>query len=93
MKLSQRGSGARQAAPTFGAVVQRAEHRSALAVFKPTAPSAHTLDEIAEFLRCSKATVRRRIASGALRAVRHGRVLRVLHADLDAFVTASRKWR
>jgi excisionase family DNA binding protein len=52
-----------------------------------------TIDETAEVLDCSGATVRRRIASGELLAFKHGRILRVLPSDLRAFVRASRKWR
>ena len=52
-----------------------------------------TVPETAERLQCSKATIRRRIASGALRTVKHGRVLRILATDLEAFIRTSRKWR
>jgi excisionase family DNA binding protein len=52
-----------------------------------------TLDEVRTALDCSLATVRRRIAGGELPAVRHGRVLRVLESDLQAFTEAARKWR
>jgi excisionase family DNA binding protein len=51
------------------------------------------LPDVAERLGCSVATIRRRIASDALHAVRHGRILRVLESDLQAFIQASRKWR
>jgi excisionase family DNA binding protein len=54
---------------------------------------SHNLPEVSERLGCSLATVRRRIASGALPAFQHGRILRVLEPDLQAFIQASRKWR
>jgi excisionase family DNA binding protein len=53
----------------------------------------HTIPETAERLGCSPATARRRIAAGDLVAVRHGRILRVLESDLQAFIRASRRWR
>jgi excisionase family DNA binding protein len=54
---------------------------------------AHALPTVAERLSCSIATVRRRIAEGSLVAVTHGRVVRVLDDDLEAFIEASRRWR
>jgi excisionase family DNA binding protein len=53
----------------------------------------HEIPEVSTRLGCSQATTRRRIASGALRAVKHGRILRILEADLQAFIQASRRWR
>ena len=50
-----------------------------------------TLAEVAGFLRVSPKTVRRLVASGRLRCVRLGRVLRFQLADLFRFVEARRE--
>ena len=52
-----------------------------------------TLDEAADLLRCSKATVRRRIAARKIPAVQDGRLVRIKLADLQAFLRAARRWR
>ena len=54
---------------------------------------AHDLPKVADRLHCSIATVRRRIDSGKLPAIKHGRIFRVLESDLRAFIQANRKWR
>jgi excisionase family DNA binding protein len=46
-----------------------------------------TLSEAAGELRCSVATVKRRIRSGALPAYRDGRLVRVRVVDLRRYVT------
>jgi excisionase family DNA binding protein len=51
------------------------------------------ISEAAELLGCSVATVRRRIATGVLPVIKHGRILRLLEADLHEFIRNSRKWR
>jgi excisionase family DNA binding protein len=56
-------------------------------------PQSLTMSEVPAALDCSVATVQRRIASGELCAVKHGRVLRVLESDLPAFIQAARRWR
>jgi excisionase family DNA binding protein len=48
------------------------------------------LRDVAEILEVSIATLRRRIAEGALRVHRIGRTIRVSQADLAAFLAASR---
>lgn len=45
-----------------------------------------TLDAAAEVLGCSRATVKRRIRSGALPAFRDGRLVRVRESDLARYV-------
>lgn len=45
-----------------------------------------TLREVADEFSCSVATVKRRIASGALPAFADGRLVRVREADLARFV-------
>ena len=52
-----------------------------------------TLDEAADLLRCSKATIRRRVAARKLPAVRDGRLVRIRLADLHAFLRAARRWK
>ena len=49
-----------------------------------------TLRDVADILEVSIATLRRRIAEGALRVHRIGRTIRVSEADLGAFLAASR---
>ena len=48
-----------------------------------------TLDEVALFLQVSLMSVRRYIDAGKLKKVQMGRVVRILRADLEAFITAS----
>ncbi|HQT62690.1 MULTISPECIES: helix-turn-helix domain-containing protein [unclassified Acidiphilium] len=48
------------------------------------------LRDVADQLDVSLSTLRRRIAEGALRVHRIGRAIRVSHADLGAFLAASR---
>ncbi|HQT75168.1 MAG TPA: helix-turn-helix domain-containing protein [Acidiphilium sp.] len=48
------------------------------------------LRDVAEILDVSIATLRRRIAEGALRVHRIGRTIRISEADLGAFLTANR---
>ena len=46
-----------------------------------------TLTEAADYLGCSRATVKRWIAAGTLPTFRVGRVVRVRELDLERFVT------
>ena len=46
-----------------------------------------TLAEAADYLGCSRATVKRWIAAGTLPTFRVGRVVRVRELDLERFVT------
>ena len=46
-----------------------------------------SLEEVAEVLKTSVKTVRRRIASGKLKAFREGGRVRVLDADLSAYLS------
>jgi excisionase family DNA binding protein len=46
-----------------------------------------TMDEVAAIVGCSRATIKRRIASGCLPAFRDGRLVRVRPRDLDGFVS------
>ena len=52
-----------------------------------------TVQEAAERLRYSEATVLRRIRDGKLRAIVDGRLIRIASEDLAAFIRASRRWR
>jgi excisionase family DNA binding protein len=49
-----------------------------------------TIEEVAETLNVSSRTVRRLIESGALPVHRLGRLVRIAHGDLAAFLAASR---
>ena len=60
---------------------------------KSDLPRLLTLTEAAEVMRCSKDTVRRRITDGKLRAVRHGRVVRVDLADVRALFRSTKRWQ
>ena len=51
----------------------------------------HTVREIAELLKVSQRTVRRWIADGELAVHRLGRSVRVLDADLRAFLASRRE--
>jgi excisionase family DNA binding protein len=74
--------------------IDHTRRRDVRAGLQPTEPvPPHTVDEAAERLDCSVATVRRRIDAGDLVAIKHGRVLRILESDLQAFIRASRRWR
>jgi len=55
-------------------------------------PELLTLAEAADILRCSKVTLRRRIAAGKLAAIRDGRLVRISLVDLQAFLRAARRW-
>ena len=45
----------------------------------------HSIPEAAEMLSMHPQTLRKRIASGDLRVVKHGKMWRVRHRDLEAF--------
>ena len=60
-------------------------HPSAALTTDPPVGSLYTTDEVAQLLRVSQRTVQVWIRSGALTAVRYGRLLRVRQADLVAF--------
>lgn len=45
-----------------------------------------TLDQAAGYLGCSRATVKRRIRSGVLPAMRDGRLVRVRESDLARYI-------
>jgi excisionase family DNA binding protein len=51
----------------------------------PSVGPLYTTDDVAKLLRVSQRTVQDWIRSGALPAVRYGRLLRIRHADLLAF--------
>lgn len=53
-------------------------------------PLAHSVPSVAQQTELSPAFVYKLIASGQLPAVRVGRSVRVLHADLVAFLAAHR---
>jgi len=55
--------------------------------------SVLTVKEVADRLRCSEATVMRRIYAGKLRAMIDGRLIRVTPEDLATFIRNSRRWR
>lgn len=46
-----------------------------------------SLDEVAEILKISVKTVRRRIASGKIRFFKEGGRIRVLNSELDKYVS------
>jgi excisionase family DNA binding protein len=50
----------------------------------------HTVDELADLWDVSSRTVQRLIKSGALRAHRIGRLVRISDADVAAFLDGSR---
>jgi excisionase family DNA binding protein len=54
-------------------------------------PLFHTVSEIADLLRVSERTVRRWVATGELATHRLGRSIRVLDADLRAFLASRRE--
>ncbi len=56
-------------------------------------PDLLTLAEAAEIARCSKATMRRRVATGAIKSSKHGRIVRVDLRDLTAFLNKQKRWR
>jgi excisionase family DNA binding protein len=60
----------------------------------PTRDAAQmlTIQNVADRLRCSVDTVRRRIADGRLRALRDGGLIRISEADLTAYIKRSRCW-
>jgi len=53
-----------------------------------TRPEILTLPEVAEYLKTSTKTVRRRIASGKLGAFKEGGNVRVLEAELNRYIQA-----
>ncbi len=46
-------------------------------------PEWLTIDEAAEYLKCSRSTVFRRIREGELKAYKSGKLTRILKDDLD----------
>jgi excisionase family DNA binding protein len=60
-------------------------HPSVVLPAEPIVGPLYTTDEVAKLLRVSQRTVQVWIRSGALTAVRYGRLLRVRQADLAAF--------
>jgi len=60
---------------------------------KPTPLSLMTIRDVAEHLKCSAATVQRRIKAGKLRAIVDGRLVRIAPEDLENFIRTSRRWR
>jgi len=52
-----------------------------------------TVKEAADWLRCSTASVLRRIHKGKLKAFVDGRLIRIAPEDLEAFIRTSRRWR
>jgi excisionase family DNA binding protein len=59
-------------------------------VLRRSVPQLWTIDETAEVLNVSPRTVRRLIESGALRAHRLGRLVRISDDDVTAFLSANR---
>ena len=57
---------------------------------KPPYSPLLTVTIVAEILRTSEKTVRRRIKNGELPFVRHGRAIRILPEDLEAYIAARR---
>jgi excisionase family DNA binding protein len=57
---------------------------------QPPSPKLYVVDEVAEILRTSTRTVRRRIAKGKIKACRFGRLVRVHPDDLAAYVDRQR---
>jgi len=51
-----------------------------------------TIEEAADLLKVSTKTMRRRIDDGSIRAVRHGRFIRVRADDLNAYLLAHIKF-
>jgi excisionase family DNA binding protein len=60
-------------------------HPSAVLPTDPPMGQLYTTDEVAKLLRVSQRTVQDWIRSGALTAVRYGRLLRIRQVDLVAF--------
>lgn len=56
-------------------------------------PDILTLSEVAEYLRTSVKTVRRRIASGKLMSIKEGGRRVVLAGDLDAYIQGHKERR
>lgn len=52
-----------------------------------------TVEEVADVLRTSTKTVRRRISVGDLPCIRDGRLVRVLADDLERYLAAHRSTR
>jgi excisionase family DNA binding protein len=55
------------------------------------AGNLHSIDELAELWGVSTRTVRRQIKSGALRAHRIGRLVRISDADAEDFLRQNRE--
>ncbi len=53
-------------------------------------PQLLTIEQSAEILNTSVKTVRRRIEAGELPVIRDGRIVRVLPADLQRYISARR---
>jgi excisionase family DNA binding protein len=53
-------------------------------------PSLFTIQEVAERLRVSVETIRRRISAGELRVIRDGRIIRIDPDDLEAYIAVRR---
>lgn len=56
----------------------------------PPIPDLLTVDDVARILRISTKTVRRRIETGDLPHIRHGRSIRVLQDDLTRYIAGLR---
>lgn len=54
----------------------------------PTPITLMTVEEVAECLKLSPRTIRRRIAEGSLDVIRFGRSIRITEADLAEFIRA-----
>jgi len=52
-----------------------------------------TVKETADRLRCSTASVLRRIRKGKLKAMVDDRLIRIAPEDLESFIRTSRRWR
>jgi excisionase family DNA binding protein len=54
-------------------------------------PMFWTIEEVAEFLKCSKRTVSRHIASGELKSHKIGAAVRISEEDFRAFLAIRRR--
>lgn len=83
------------AAKPLGTSLRRPKNRSKRLSMTPKTNSVIepllTPDEVAQVLKTSVKTVYRRIKSGALPAIRDGRVVRIRPADLRLYIAARRQ--
>ena len=58
---------------------------------KPSFEPLMTLQDVADYLRCSLKTVKRRVDAGDLPVIRDGRMVRVHPRDLNRYVKLRRE--